>query len=86
MGITATTSCVTSLYLAARFLDRSIDALIGFASDAGGDVDTVCAMAGALWGARNGFAALPGHLVARLEGAARLADIGDQLHAAAALR
>lgn len=83
MGITATTSCVTSLYLAARFLDCSIDALIGFASEAGGDVDTVCAMAGALWGARNGFAALPGHLVARVEGAARLADIGDQLHAKA---
>ncbi|EIE97222.1 ADP-ribosylglycohydrolase family protein [Saccharomonospora glauca] len=45
------------------------DAVLRFAILAGGDTDTVAAMAGALAGAHSGYAALPTHATARLEAA-----------------
>jgi poly(ADP-ribose) glycohydrolase ARH3 len=81
MGITATESCVTALYLAARYVDEPFEALLAFAAAAGGDVDTVGAMAGALWGARNGFARLPPRAVASVEGAAQVSEVAAQLYA-----
>lgn len=83
MGITATSSCITSLYLATRFLQHPFEVLIAFAAEAGGDVDTVCAMAGAIWGARNGEKQLPASLLARLEAAPVIADIAGQLYSKA---
>ncbi len=58
-GITATTSCVSALYLSLRFLNEDMTQIIQFAKSCGGDVDTICAMAGALWGAYNGSNNLP---------------------------
>ena len=83
MGITAPLSCVTALYLAVRFLHESLGALLAFVATAGGDVDTVGAMAGAIWGARNGFTNLPADLVAQVEDATYIADIAGQLYARA---
>ncbi len=81
MGITAPESCVTALYLAGRFVDEPLESLLAFAAVAGGDVDTVGAMAGAIWGARNGFARLPLGAVAGVEAAAHVSEIGAQLYA-----
>lgn len=81
MGITAPESCVTALYLAARFFDSPFEALLAFTIQAGGDVDTVAAMAGALWGARNGYSRLPQDRIATLEDAGPLRDLADRLHA-----
>lgn len=81
MGITAPTSCVTAVYLAARFMDEPFESLLEFAARAGGDVDTVGAMAGALWGARNGYSRLPPDRIGTLEDAGRLRDLADRLHA-----
>ncbi|OQO90896.1 ADP-ribosylglycohydrolase [Saccharomonospora piscinae] len=47
-------------------------AAIRFAIRAGGDTDTVAAMAGALAGAHSGYAALPAHAVSRLEASRHL--------------
>jgi len=81
LGLTAPLSCVTALYLAARFLTEPFESLLAFTAQAGGDVDTVGAMAGALWGAHHGFARLPAALVARLEDAERIGAIAGALHA-----
>lgn len=77
-GITARSSCVTALYLALRHLEQDFDALMRFAIACGGDVDTIAAMAGALWGAHRGGAALP---ALKLEQQARLEGVAAQLHA-----
>ena len=80
MDITATRSCVTAVYLAARFVDAPFESLLRFAADSGGDVDTVGAMAGAIWGARNGFASLPAADVGRVEDADRIDNLAVQLY------
>lgn len=82
MGIAALASCVTALYLAGRFRDQPFEAMLAFAAAAGGDVDTVSAMAGALWGAANGAAKLPAAAIARLEAADQLDSVARQLCAA----
>lgn len=58
-GMTAETSCFTAIYLALRFRDAAFDAMMAFAIQCGGDVDTIAAMAGAMWGAANGEQGLP---------------------------
>lgn len=58
-GITAPKSCVTALYMALRFIDAGFVDMMNFAVACGGDVDTIGAMAGALWGAYNGHTGLP---------------------------
>jgi poly(ADP-ribose) glycohydrolase ARH3 len=58
-GMTVPTSCATALHLALRHLHRPFAELLEFARACGGDVDTIGAMAGALWGAANGAAQLP---------------------------
>lgn len=58
-GITAPTSCVTALYCALRFLDDEFLMMLEFIKQVGGDVDTISAMAGALWGGYNGAVNLP---------------------------
>jgi poly(ADP-ribose) glycohydrolase ARH3 len=72
-GITAQSSCATALYIALRHLALPFNELLLFTRACGGDVDTISAMAGTLWGAYNGAGLLPTIDVeqqARLEGAA----------------
>jgi ADP-ribosylglycohydrolase len=63
--------------LTAPFLE-----LQAFVAQVGGDVDTIGAMAGALWGAANGAARLPGSELAKLEQRERLERAAAALHAA----
>jgi ADP-ribosylglycohydrolase len=58
-GITAPRSCVTSVYAALAFRDRAFEDLLRYIIELGGDVDTIAAMAGAIWGAAHGKEALP---------------------------
>jgi len=71
-GIAAAESCATAVYIAVRFLDATFDELMGFVIACGGDTDTIGAMAGGIWGARRGAAALPEEPLARLEQRDRL--------------
>lgn len=56
-------------------------ATIDFAIAAGGDTDTIAAMAGALAGARHGAGGFPATWTGRLEGADRLAALAERLTA-----
>jgi ADP-ribosylglycohydrolase len=80
-GITADAACVTAFYIALRFLDRSFQEMQQFVAASRGDVDTIGAMAGALWGAANGAAKLPPDRLTKLEQRGRLVNLASALHA-----
>jgi ADP-ribosylglycohydrolase len=75
-GITALTSCPTALYVALRHLSSPFDEMMQFIIRCGGDVDTIGAMAGALWGIANGAARLPS---VDLEARDEILDVASQL-------
>lgn len=79
-GVAAAESVVTALYAFARH-SGDFPALMEFVVAVGGDADTIGAMAGALFGARNGAAALPGEALARLEDRERIENLGRALMA-----
>lgn len=58
-GVTAPKSCVSALYIALRHLHTSFESMMNFIIACKGDVDTIGAMAGTLWGVYNGAYALP---------------------------
>lgn len=65
-GIAAHESAVTAVYAFCRFPD-DFQAMVEFVVELGGDTDTIGAMAGGIFGAKNGVRALPADLLARLE-------------------
>ena len=75
----ATESCVTAVYVGARFLNRSFEELLAFARACGGDVDSIGAMAGAAWGAANGAEQLSDRSVRGIEQRFRLEEIAQAL-------
>jgi poly(ADP-ribose) glycohydrolase ARH3 len=75
-GITAPTSCPTALYIAQRHLKASFKVMLEFVIACRGDVDTIGAMAGALWGIVNGAARLP---PIRLEARDALQDVATRV-------
>lgn len=79
-GIAAHESCVTAVYTALRFRQQSFMAMHRFIVALGGDVDTIGAMAGAIWGAANGAEMLPAESLSNLEERERLMDIASRLH------
>ena len=79
-GVAAAESCVTAIYVAARFLGAPFEEMQAFVVGCGGDVDTIGAMAGAIWGAANGAAGLPAAQLARLEQRQRLEVLAAALH------
>ncbi len=58
-GISARDSVITAIYTAIRFINFRFDELMKFVISLKGDVDTIGAMAGAIWGAYNGIKNLP---------------------------
>ncbi len=74
-GVAAVQSCVTAVYLALAFINRPFDDLLAFAIQLGGDVDTIAAMAGAIWGAARGVQELPEARLNRLEQRERLTGL-----------
>lgn len=75
-GITAATSCPTALYIALRHLKTSFETMMEFIIACRGDVDTIGAMAGALWGIVNGAERLP---QVRLEARDLLVDVATRM-------
>lgn len=66
-GNTAVQSCVTSLYAALSFRSQPFEELLDFIIKVGGDVDSIAAMACAMWGAARGFESLPDSMVQEVE-------------------
>ncbi|MGC4093070.1 MAG: ADP-ribosylglycohydrolase family protein [Polyangiaceae bacterium] len=79
-GISAAESCVTAIYIAQRFRNDSFITMLDFVAACRGDVDTIGAMAGAIWGARNGELALPRDQFEQLEDPQRLRQVACDLH------
>lgn len=79
-GIAAPESCVTAVYIASRFLGASFDEVQAFVASCGGDVDTIGAMAGAVWGTANGASSLPSGRLDELEQRDRLRAVARALH------
>ena len=79
-GIAAPASCVTALYLALQFRERSFLSMQQYIAQLGGDVDTIGSMAGAVWGAANGLANLPSDQIERLEQHDKLLALATSLH------
>jgi poly(ADP-ribose) glycohydrolase ARH3 len=75
-GITAPTSCPTALYVALRHTKTSFEAMMEFIIACRGDVDTIGAMSGALWGIVNGAERLP---QVRLEARDLLMDVATRM-------
>lgn len=82
-GTAAVEACAPAILLGITCADRPFTEMTGYISDCGGDTDTVAAMAGALWGARRGRAALPDDLQASVEGAEDALALAAALHAVA---
>lgn len=80
VGITALNSCVTAVYLSLRYLDQSFDELLRATIRLGGDVDTIAAMAGAMWGAARGSKELPKDKLMQLEDFSRVRKAANQLY------
>lgn len=78
-GIAALDSTVTAIYLALRFLAEPFTKLQRFVVAGRGDVDTIGAMSGAIWGAANGSSNLPHQPLARLEQRERIERVADSL-------
>jgi ADP-ribosylglycohydrolase len=79
-GIAAHESCATAVYLSLRFLDQPFLEMQQFIAGCRGDVDTIGAMSGAIWGAANGYAKLPAESLAKLEQRDRLEKLADALY------
>ncbi len=79
-GIATTESCVTAIYCALRFAEEPFLEMQNFIASVGGDVDTIGAMAGAVWGAANGARRLPPEPLAKLEQRERLVTVAAELH------
>ena len=75
-SIRAHESVPLALHAHCRFRTRSFEELLAFVCAAGGDTDTIGAMAGALHGAARGPDALPAAAVARLEARERILAAG----------
>ena len=66
-GIAATHSCMSATYVALAHRERPFKELMDFTIQMGGDVDTISAMAAAIWGAGRGVNDLPTDWVTQLE-------------------
>lgn len=62
-GIAAADSVISAIYVGLRFRTASFDEMLAFIAAMKGDVDTIGAMAGALWGSFNGAGSLLGRPV-----------------------
>ncbi len=80
-SITAEKSCLTAIYFALRYRTLSYSAMLSAICRLGGDTDTIGAMAGAIWGAFNGFDALDKNKAQKVEGYETFLLLSKQLHA-----
>ena len=78
-GIAAADSCVTAIFLAIARQKDSFGQLLETVKKIGGDVDTIGAMAGGIWGAGRGYSALPTELLQQLEQAEYLLQLAEDL-------
>lgn len=79
VGMLASESPVAALCAACVYLDSDYKEMVRFLTSCGGDVDTMCAIAGGIWGAARGYEALPQGWLDKLEDAERILAVADRL-------
>lgn len=79
-GMAALDSCVTALYYALKYKNTDFDEMHTNICQLGGDVDTIAAMAGAIWGATNGVQALHKDKIVQLENSELIFSLAKKLH------
>lgn len=78
-GIVATDSCVTAIYFGLKSIHEPLDTLLSDIVKIGGDVDTIGAMATAIWGAANGYKALESRQ-SHIEDSEMIIELAAELH------
>jgi poly(ADP-ribose) glycohydrolase ARH3 len=79
-GIAAHESCITAIYVAHRFLNQDFQELLDYIIALRGDVDTIAAMAGAIWGTKRGSEALPKSLLGEIEDSNQISLLAEKLY------
>jgi poly(ADP-ribose) glycohydrolase ARH3 len=79
-SVRAHESAVTALHVFCRH-PEDFQAMAGYSISLGGDTDTILAMAGGVFGAKNGSRALPQELLARLEARDEIERLARELFA-----
>lgn len=79
-GIAASQSCVTAIYFAFKYKNQSYDSMLNQVHKLGGDTDTIGAMAGAIWGAFNGWNAIDKNKIQNIENSAKIIELSEQLY------
>lgn len=77
-GIEARNSCITAIAFALYFRSRSYLEMFDAIRKGKGDVDTIAAMVGAIWGAYNGFDAMTDLKLGSLESGETIVKLADQ--------
>jgi len=77
-SVKAHESSVTAVHAFCRF-SEDFDGMMAFVVSLGGDTDTIGAMAGSMFGARNGPGALPAVLLEKLEDRGRIERAAERL-------
>ena len=78
-GMLSSESVVTALYFAFMYRDKPLTQMVEETCLLGGDTDTICAMAGGIWGAYNGDATL-NCFDKQIEGLERVSAIAQDLY------
>lgn len=80
-GIAAYKSCVTAIYFALKFRNKSYNSMLTQVFNLGGDTDTIGSMAGAIWGAFNGCDVIDKSKIQSIENSAKIIELSEQLYA-----
>jgi poly(ADP-ribose) glycohydrolase ARH3 len=78
-GIAAKNSCVTAIMSAFQFINKPYLEMVQFICKCSGDTDTIAAMAGAIWGAYNGFEVLEGINISQLENGEMIESLAETI-------
>lgn len=78
-GMAASESCITAIYFALNYLDNYQE-MRNKICELGGDTDTICAMAGAIWGASNGFEMFSSSEIENLEDSELIKQLAIDLY------
>ncbi len=79
-GIAASESCVTAIYFALKYRNKGFNHMTTQIYDLGGDTDTIGAMAGAIWGAFNGYNGIDKKKIQNIEKSAKIIELSEQLY------
>jgi len=79
-SVAAENSSVTAIFTAFQFINQPYIQMVDFICKCGGDTDTIAAMAGAIWGAYNGFENMKDLHLELLETGESIITLADQVY------